>query len=639
MEITTALSCNADGKRTTINFPGNLFTSKDATTAAITLNGLRFETKMEYAKDCSLWRRIDYITNTTPEVIHIDSLSSVLEIPAEHPELTIIRSAWSREAQAELADCTSGPLTIESPGRSCYNFRPCAVVKSPELGRIILNLLPIGDWRMTFDCNKSSGSMIVEIGHPQDKWALDLQPGEKYQLGISYLIQIIDPSNDNPVGHYVQRYALDHLSRRPQNPIPVVYNNWFDRFHRITWESLTTQLETAAEIGCEAFVVNAGWFGPTRENWEAVGDWSENSQVFNENSLKDFADLVRSKGLDFGLWMEPERVKGGTPIYNQHPDWFIRAGEFYYPNLLNPSTRDWVMSEMVRLIETYNVKWFTIDCNQNFSPDPENRAHELRIKALFEMLDELAERFPEVIVEGCASGGMRADLLNVSHYHTHFLSDTVDPVDVIRIGMSVTSSLSPRMTSKWAILYPTNKGWTIYNREAFDTADLVLSPSTGKSDKVSSYELNFVMRAAMTGAIGIGGNIAGLEGSLRQELAEHIRFYKEHRDFIQNSVAIPITPVESIDKRNGVSAIQLSDRELNQNMLFLYNISSRLRSIKVSPLYLDEAGSYDILDEQKQKIAVCTGAELLSQGLDIDCVSGHSRVIFVHRTSAATTPG
>lgn len=229
---------------------------------------------------------------------------------------------------------------------------------------------------------------------------------------------------------------------------------------------------------------------------------------------------------------------------------------------------------------------------------------------------------------------MRADLLNVSHYYTHFLSDTVDPVDVIRIGMSVTSSLAPRMTAKWAIVYPTNRGWTIYNREAFDTADLVLSPATGKSDKVSSYELNFVVRAAMTGAMGIGGNIAGLEDNLRKELAEHILFYKKHRDFIQNSVAIPITPVESIDKHNGVSAIQLSDREFNRSMLFLYNISSRLRNIKVSPLYLDEAGSYDILDEQKQRITCCTGAELSSQGLDIECGSGHSRVVFVNQIKA-----
>lgn len=395
MAITTALSCNANGKQIAICFPGDLFTSEETTTATASHDGLQFVTKMEFSRECSLLRRTDYIVNTTSEVINIDSLSSIMEIPTKHPELTIIRSAWSREAQAEVADCTSGPLTIESPGRSCYNYRPCAVIKSPELGRIILNLLPIGDWRMTFDCKKSPGSMIVEIGHPKDKWALDLPPGEKYQIGISCLIQIAAPGDDKPLGHFVQRYALDKLSRRSHNPLPVVYNNWFDRFHRISWESLTTQLDAAAEIGCETFVVNAGWFGPTREDWGSVGDWRENPQIFGEKSLKDFADLVRSKGLNFGLWMEPERVNGDTPIWTQHPDWFIPAGEFYYPNLLNPSARDWVMSEMVRLIETYDLKWFTIDCNQNFSPDPEMRAHELRIKALYDMLDELAEGSPE----------------------------------------------------------------------------------------------------------------------------------------------------------------------------------------------------------------------------------------------------
>ena len=632
MAIITGISCNANGKRIALCFPGDPFAFAENTTAAVSDSGLRFETEMEFTRGYSLWRRTDYIVNTTSEVIHIDSVSSALEIPTERPELTIMRSAWSREAQAEPADCASGPLTIESPGRSCYYYRPHAIISSSELGTVILNLLPIGDWRMTFDGQSSPGSMIVEIGHPEDEWTLDLPPGEKYRIGISCLIQMAGPGDDRPVGHFVQRYALDKLSRRPHGALPVVYNNWFDRFHRISWESLTIQLEAAAKIGCETFVLNAGWFGPTLQDWDSVGDWRENPHVFGEKSLKEFADLVRSKGLDFGIWMEPERVKGDTPVWTQHPDWFIPAGEFYYPNLLNPSARDWAMSEMVRVIETYGVRWLTIDCNQNFSPDPGRRAHELRMQALYDMLDELAERFPEVVVEGCASGGLRADLLTVSHFHTHFLSDTVDPVDTIRIGMSVASSLAPRMTGKWAVVYPTNGGWTIYNRNAFDTGDLVLSPATGKADKVSSYELSFVVRAAMTGVMGIGGNIAGLEEDLRRELAGHIRFYKEHRDFIQDSVAIPITPVESIEKRSGISAIQLSDREFSRSMLFVYNIASRLRSINVSPLYLDEAGSYDILDEQGRRIASSAGAKLSSRGLDVECGSGHARVLFIHRT-------
>ena len=638
MAIITAVSCNANGRQIALRFPGNFFASAETTVAAMSHVGLRFETEMEFAKDCSLWRRTDYIVNTTSEVIHIDSVSSVLEIPAEHPELTIMRSSWGREAQAELVDCASEPLTIESSGRSCSNFRPCAFISSPELGKVTLNLLPIGDWRMSFDCKSAPGYMTIEIGHPKGQWTLDLLPGKKYQIGISCLIQASNTGNEMPAGYLVQRYAMNKLSRRPNCSIPVVYNSWFDRFHRISWESLSTQLEAAVEIGCEVFVLNAGWFGPTVENWGAVGDWRENPQVFGEKSLREFADLVRSKGLGFGLWSEPERIKQDTPIWNEHPDWFIPAGEFYYPNLLNSSARDWVMSEMVRLIETYGLQWLTLDCNQNFSPDPEMRAHELRMKAFYDMMDELAERFPKVYLEGCASGGLRADLLTVSHYHTHFLSDTVDPVDMIRIGMSLTSSLAPRMIGKWAIIYPTNRSWTPYNRDAFDTGDLVLCPVTATASKISSYELDFVVRTAMTGAMGIGGNIAGLENDLRLKLTEHIRFYKEHRNFIQNSVALPLTPVEHIDMRSGISVMQLSDNEFNRSMLFVYNISSRLKSIKVTPLNLDKTESYDIMDEQGQRTASITGAELSSCGLEVECGFGHARVVLVNRTSIGAIP-
>src|SRR5512132_733572 len=131
-------------------------------------------------------------------------------------------------------------------------------------------------------------------------------------------------------------------------------------------------------------------------------------------------------------------------------------------------------SEMVRLIETYRLSWLTIDATQNTLADHRKRAHELRIRALHEILDEIAERYPDLIIEGCASGGLRADLLTASHFHTHFLSDTVDPIEDLRIAMSVSASLPPRMINRWAVLYPTNHGWTIYNRDAFDTGDLIL---------------------------------------------------------------------------------------------------------------------------------------------------------------------
>jgi alpha-galactosidase len=46
------------------------------------------------------------------------------------------------------------------------------------------------------------------------------------------------------------------------------------------------------------------------------------------NGLEPLADYVRSLGMGFGLWFEPERVTPGTWLYDKHPEWLLgRDGE------------------------------------------------------------------------------------------------------------------------------------------------------------------------------------------------------------------------------------------------------------------------------------------------------------------------
>ncbi len=580
-----------------------------------------------------IWRRSDRLVNSGDQSVDIENPKLKFHLAGSCCTVVVQESSWCREAQRRELSTACGEIVIGSKGRTCNGYVPHFTVLSGNSG-CVFDLLPSGDWRAKFTKCPDGGGLDIEVDRFEDEMVVTLAPGGSFDLSLDCLVHHVDEYDCDEAGHRVQLYALDHFDRRRHRLLPVVYNTWFDRFHRISWEGLETQLDAAAKVGCEVFVVDAGWFGTSTEDWyTAVGDWRENPDVFSERSLLEYADLVRSRGLDFGIWMEPQRMHVDNPVRREHPDWFI-AGDiegFCYPDLSKPKAHEWVLSEMLRVVGTYGVKWLKIDDNFDFSRDPDRLGHMNRVKAWYGILDEVSRRFPDLVIEGCESGGLGSDLLSISHFDTHFLSDTVDPIDTLRIGMSSLCRLAPRMTYKWVVLYPTGNCWTPYGNHGRDTGELVLCPSVATSARVSSYYLDFAMRAVMTGVIGISGNIAGFGDDLLGELGKHIEFYKKHREFIQHSVSIPLTPVEPIEKRDGTVAIQLSDSEFRKSMVFVFNMGNKDCTLRVKLRQLDPKASYRVIDEGDAVLQDGAQGLHLLDGLDVACEAGRSRVIFVEK--------
>ncbi|MEN6370792.1 MAG: glycoside hydrolase family 36 protein [Armatimonadota bacterium] len=594
-----------------------------------TASGVEFEIKVMCDSDNCIRHVQLNVTNPGKSEIELKNIAQTFSLSAKCTSVQALKNTWCRESQAVSIDIENAPAVIQARGRSCQGYVPYLRVDLDKSDCLILNLIPCGDWRISIRKNDGKDTLKITLDRP-DEYIVRLKPGEACSVGLDWLVQICRKDDAALAGSYVQRYALEHLDRRNANVVlPVVYNSWFDRFHKISPESLETQLDAAAQAGCEVFVVDAGWYGdPKLGDWASVGDWSERPTVFAKSTLSDFADLVRSKGMDFGIWMEPERVNKNAPVRINQPDWFIDADSkgFCYPDFMNPEARNWVFSEICRVVETYEVKWLKVDCNFDFSADPHKMSHQSRLQAWHEILDEISNKYPNLIVEGCSSGGLRNDLLTTSCFYTNFLSDTVDPIDTIRIGMAGMSRLAPRKTSKWVVLYPTGNGWTPYGNNGLDTGDQVLCPATATAEKVSSYHIDFALRAGMTGVMGLGGNIAGLDSNMLGLLAEHVAFYKKNREFIQNSIAIPLTPVEPLDNRRGTSVIQLLARDFKRSMIFVYNIDSESSKVVVKPRCIDTSVSYKVECTDGCKIEC---PENLQDGFEAECPQGRARIIII----------
>jgi alpha-galactosidase len=154
-----------------------------------------------------------------------------------------------------------------------------------------------------------------------------------------------------------------------------------------------------------------------------VGNWTIEKSRF-PNGLKPVADAVHAVGAKFMVWFEPERVRKGTQIYKEHPDWLLMQ-----PNrddalfdLGNKEARLWLTNLISDFIKKEGIDYYRQDFNMdpgpfwklNDKPDRIGISEAKHIEGLYAFWDSLLVRFPNMIIDNCASGGRRLDLETTS---------------------------------------------------------------------------------------------------------------------------------------------------------------------------------------------------------------------------------
>src|ERR1700760_287056 len=111
----------------------------------------------------------------------------------------------------------------------------------------------------------------------------------------------------------------------PRSPRPVNLNMWEAVYFDHDLDKLTALADAAADLGVERFVLDDGWFRGRRDDRAGLGDWEVDQEVW-PGGLHRLIDHVRARGLQFGLWVEPEMVNPDSELFRAHPDWILSAG-------------------------------------------------------------------------------------------------------------------------------------------------------------------------------------------------------------------------------------------------------------------------------------------------------------------------
>lgn len=239
----------------------------------------------------------------------------------------------------------------------------------------------------------------------------------------------------NGCGVSFQRHLRDRIVQFPDTdrPRPVHYNCWEAVYFDHNLPELKDIASRAAALGAERFVLDDGWFGNRDDDTQALSDWEVDPRKYPEG-LTPLIDHVKSEGMSFGIWFEPEMINENSNIFRAHPDWAlggedqILGRQQMAMNMALPEVRDFLFERISNVLGDHDIDYVKWDHNRVL-PMPDSA----QTRGSYALLDRLRQAHPSVEIESCASGGGRIDFGILQRTHRVWLSDSNDAVERLKM--------------------------------------------------------------------------------------------------------------------------------------------------------------------------------------------------------------
>ncbi|WP_326673803.1 alpha-galactosidase [Streptomyces sp. NBC_01257] len=458
------------------------------------------------------------LTNTGSGPYVVDALDVVLPLPTGAGEILDFTGRWARERQPQRRALADGQWVREHRrGMRALDGTGLVVVGTPGFGYghgevLGVHLAWSGNHRYAVE-QLSSGTAVVRAGELLHPGELVLAEGETYEtpwVHANASAQGLDGLAD-ATHQYVRS-----LPAHPSTPAPVMFNPWEAVYLDHDVDTLTTLVDTSAKLGAERFVLDDGWFANRTSLARGLGDWFADPAVWPEG-LAPLVDRVHDKGMEFGLWWEPEAVNPDSAVYRDHPDWILRTGdrspvlerECYLLDLCRDEVRTHLLDAFDHLAAAHRIDFVKWDHNRDLIDGGDSRgsgraASRRQTLAFRGLLGELARRHPGIAWESCASGGGRIDLDVLERVQSTWVSDVTDPL------------------SRQSIQH-----WTAQLAPLEYLGAHVTAPVSHQTGRPGTLDLR--AGTAFFGQLGVQWDLTKVPARELDRLARWIELYKEHR--------------------------------------------------------------------------------------------------------------
>jgi alpha-galactosidase len=398
------------------------------------------------------------IKNLGTTSFSLGELTTWLPIPDYVSETVDFTGRWVKERQPQRREIQVGTWAREiREGRSGHDYTivQLAMTKDADYQRgevFSLGLQWSGNTRHLVE-RQPTGRTTMGAGELLLPGEVILAAGEIYEaptVVASYSGEGVDGITDR---HY--RW-LRSRPTHPSNvrPRPLTLNVWEAVYFNHNLEKLEQLADVAQEIGVERFVLDDGWFGSRRDDHSGLGDWVVSKDVW-PNGLKPLIDVVKSRGMEFGLWFEGEMVNPDSDLYRAHPEWILHVGDRVPPegrfqqvlDLTHQGAYDHVFGQVDAILSEYDIAYIKWDHNRTLTEAAHlgQAAVREQTKAIYRLFDQLKANHPGLEIESCSSGGGRIDLGMVEHADRFWTSDCNDALERQYIQRYTQFAIPPEM--------------------------------------------------------------------------------------------------------------------------------------------------------------------------------------------------
>lgn len=229
---------------------------------------------------------------------------------------------------------------------------------------------------------------------------------------------------------------------------PVLINNWEATYFDFDGQKLLNIAEQAAELGIEMLVLDDGWFGKRDDDNSGLGDWFVNEKKLG-GGLQEIGGRINDMGMKFGLWFEPEMISEDSDLYRAHPDWALaipgrkpnRARNQLVLDMSRTDVRDYLFERMSDILSSAPIAYVKWDFNRSIcdmyshasEPEHSGGLYHKYVLGVYDLLERLLARFPDILLEGCSGGGGRFDAGMLYYSPQIWCSDNTDAINRLTI--------------------------------------------------------------------------------------------------------------------------------------------------------------------------------------------------------------
>lgn len=476
-------------------------------------------------------RCVSVANNGTQPVILTKVASLCLDIPHGKWEWVHFHGRHAMERLTERMPLCHGIQESSSTrGTSSHHQNPTVLLCSPDCTEtsgscIGAALMYSGSFQTKIQLDQMEQVRLV-MGINPELFRWELKPSEVFDT--PEVIMSYSAKGMEKLSHNFHKVIREHVCRGKYKLAerPVLINNWEATYFDFNEEKILKIAEQAASLGVDMLVLDDGWFGKRDDDCSGLGDWFVSEEKLN-GGLGKLAEKIKSLGMEFGLWFEPEMVSEDSDLYRSHPDWAIqipsrkpiRSRYQLVLDMTNPDVREYLFNSISKILRSAGISYVKWDMNRSIcdlytpclSADDQGEISHRYVLGLYELLERLTSEFPDVLFEGCSGGGGRFDAGMLYYCPQIWCSDDTDAYERTKIQYGTS------------FFYPISA--------VGSHVSAVPNHQTGRTTPIETRAVT-----AMAGSFGYELDLNTLSDSEKQEVRKQITRFKKYGRLIHNGL-------------------------------------------------------------------------------------------------------